>query len=97
MKTGAFECKVESVGGRKQSSYRLASLDAGGNENRRLTNPRAYATVARMSVLIRAEIDKRQWKNLRQLAIELEVPVQQLVGGLIEEYLRANGIEEKDA
>jgi len=50
-----------------------------------------------MSVLIRAEIDKRQWKNLRQLAIELEVPVQQLVGGLIEEYLRANGIEEKDA
>lgn len=46
---------------------------------------------------IRAEITKAEWRELRQIALELDVTVQQLVGDLIVEYLRKNGVEMPEA
>ena len=41
--------------------------------------------------MVRAEITEQQWKALRKAAIEQDVPVQRVVGGLISDYLRALG------
>jgi hypothetical protein len=40
-----------------------------------------------MTITIRAEITKEQWRDLRSLAIERDVPVQQLVGEALVEFL----------
>jgi len=42
-------------------------------------------------IMVRAEITEQQWKALRKAAIEQDVPVQRVVGGLISDYLRALG------
>lgn len=41
--------------------------------------------------MVRAEISDSEWKELRKLAIEIETPVTRIIGGLISDYLRANG------
>lgn len=49
--------------------------------------------MAEPPIMVRAEISEQEWKDLRKLAIELEAPVQRIVGDLISDYLRANGYE----
>lgn len=45
---------------------------------------------------MRADISEGEWKELRKLAIDTEVSVQRLIGDLIQDYLRANGILSED-
>lgn len=46
-----------------------------------------------MATMVRADLTEQQWKDLRKLSIEHSVPVQQIIGGLIREYLVENGYE----
>ena len=46
-----------------------------------------------MAVMVRAEITEQEWVDLRKRALDLNTPVQRIVGGLITDYLQSNGAD----